>query len=157
MWMNLIHNCLSPGRTAVIAFLDLRQPVWGPSLALEDMAEFLFSHPGALTFMWQLAPKGGEVWCSSPPSLLPLSPFPLSSITPSKPSQDKCTMHMGGRRRPLCTLYSQYLPLDSLKLNGCKCSWSVSTCLGDSDIGRFFPVLPLTFLLCLSLLRCSCL
>lgn len=155
MWMNSIHNCLSPDRTGVIAFLDLRQPVWGPSLPLEDMAGFLFSCSGALTFMWQHAPKGGEVWCSSPPSFPSLHVLSPPSLPPNHRSapytwvtgEDVFSVHI------IFTVPSS----DSLKLNGCKCSWAVSTSLGDSDIGRFFPVLPLTLLLCLSLLCYPCL
>lgn len=145
MWMNSIHNCLPAERTGVIAFLDLRQPVWGPSLTLGDVAEFLFSCPGASMFMWQRPPKGGELWCSFPPSFPPLHLLPHScGRSDTKPWQDKCPILMVGKRRLLHTSYSQYLSLDPLKMNGCKSSCALSTSLGDSDSGRFFPILPLT-------------
>lgn len=123
-------------------------------LTLEDTAGFLFSSPVALMFVWQRAPHTDVLF-------LPPSPLSISSLlhhpcgrSGTKPLQDKCTTHTGGRRRPLHTLYSQHLSLDSLKLSGCKSSWAVSTSLEHSGIGRFFPVLPIIFLLCLSMLCC---
>lgn len=65
---------------------------WVPLLLFRS----LNIHVAACTKGW-----GGVMFFSS---LLPLSPCPLSSITPPKPSQ--CTIHMGDRRRRLlCAHY----------------------------------------------------
>lgn len=144
------------GRTWSTTASQQRELVWLLSLTWDSLCEvplWPWGHGwvslllSCLTFMWQQHQRVR----SCDVLFLPPSPLFISSLfhhscgrSGTKPSQDKCIILMVGKRRRLYTLYSQYLSLDSLKLNGVKNSWAVRTSLRDSDSERFFPVLPLT-------------
>lgn len=148
MWMNLIHKFSLTRENWCDCFL------WPETDCMRS-----FSYLGGHSWVPLLPSRSFNVHVHQRVErcdvlFLPPSPLPISSLLHhSHQTITGWVYHTHGcRRRPLCTLCSQYLSLDSLKLNGCECSWAVSTSLGDGDIGRLFPVLPLTFLLCLSLL-----